>query len=228
MRLLLAEDDAALSTTVADFLRSHGYAVDLAEDGTEAAFLGSSEPYDVIVLDLGLPGISGLQVLQQWRVSGIKTPVLILTARGAWHEKVDGFRAGADDYLTKPFHSEELLVRLQALVRRAHGHAGGELQAGPLKLDEGRQSVSIHCADGRQEIELSGVEFRLLKYMMLQPGKILSASQIIEHVYDYNDEKESNVIEVYISRLRKRLGKSAILTKRGQGYVFNPDGICVH
>ncbi|ATX79425.1 DNA-binding response regulator, OmpR family, contains REC and winged-helix (wHTH) domain [Mariprofundus aestuarium] len=228
MRLLLVEDDTALSATVADFLRSHGYAVDLAEDGTEAAFLGSSEPYDVIVLDLGLPGLGGMQVLQQWRSSGITIPVLILTARGAWHEKVDGFRAGADDYLTKPFHSEELLVRLQALVRRAHGHAGGELQVGPLRLDEERQRVSIHCAGQEKTIELSGVEFRLLKYMMLQPGKILSASQLVEHVYDYNDEKESNVIEVYISRLRKRLGKSAILTRRGQGYVFNPDGVCDH
>lgn len=228
MRLLLVEDDADLSASVAAFLRKHGFAVDLSADGEDAAFLGASEPYDVIVLDLGLPGLSGLEVLQQWRAANLAVPVLILTARGAWHEKVEGFRAGADDYLTKPFHSEELLVRLQALVRRAHGQAKAELQAGPVSLDESTQSVSVHCEHRQETFELSGVEFRMLKYMMLQSGKILSASQLVEHVYDYNEDKDSNVIEVYISRLRKRLGKQAILTKRGQGYIFNPDGVCDH
>lgn len=227
MRLLLVEDDRALADSLAQFLRGHGFAVDLCSDGSEASYLGLSEPYDLVVLDLGLPGESGLQVLARWRGAGMAVPVLILTARDAWHEKVEGFRAGADDYLTKPFHSEELLVRLQALVRRAHGQSSAQLQAGPFTLDEETQQVTIQHPDGRRDqVELSGVEFRMLKYMMLNQGKILSSSQLVEHVYDYNEDKDSNVIEVYISRLRKRLGKQTIATKRGQGYIFLPDGAC--
>ncbi len=223
MRLLLVEDDKALSVEVAKQLERHGFAVDRVFDGAEAAFMGESEPYDAIVLDLGLPEMSGLDVLKQWRCKQITTPVLILTARGAWHEKVDGFRAGADDYLGKPFHEEELLARLEALIRRSKGVAAAQVECGGLKLDEATQSVEQLTGDKNVTIELTGVEFRLLRYMMLQPGHIFSESHLLEHVYDYDSEKESNVIEVYISKLRKKLGKERILTRRGQGYLFNPE-----
>lgn len=223
MRLLLVEDDKALSAEVAEQLERHGFAVDRVFDGAEAAFMGESEPYDAIVLDLGLPEMSGLDVLKQWRSKKISTPVLILTARGAWHEKVDGFRAGADDYLGKPFHEEELLVRLEALIRRSKGVAAAQIECGGLKLDEATQSVEQRIGNKKVTIELTGVEFRLLRYMMLQPGHIFSESHLLEHVYDYDSEKESNVIEVYISKLRKKLGKECILTRRGQGYLFNPE-----
>jgi DNA-binding response OmpR family regulator len=222
LRLLLVEDDKALSVEVAEQLERHGFAVDRVFDGAEAAFMGENEPYDAIVLDLGLPEMSGLDVLKQWRCKQITTPVLILTARGAWHEKVDGFRAGADDYLGKPFHEEELLARLEALIRRSKGVASAQVECGGLKLDEATQSVEQRTGDKNVTIELTGVEFRLLRYMMLQPGHIFSESHLLEHVYDYDSEKESNVIEVYISKLRKKLGKERILTRRGQGYLFNP------
>jgi two-component system OmpR family response regulator len=222
MRLLLAEDDAELAASLGRDLRQAGYAVDTVHDGEEALFMGSSEPYDVVVLDLGLPGLAGLEVLQQWRSRGVTTPVLILTARGAWHEKVDGFRAGADDYLTKPFHVEELLVRLQALMRRSHGMASGRIEAGDISLDEGRQ-----CAyQNGEEITLTGTEFRLLRYLMLHAGEVVSGPSLIEHVYDDAEDLDSNVIEVYISRLRKKLGKAYIQTRRGQGYVFDTDAAC--
>lgn len=224
MRLLLVEDDKALSAELSAQLTAEGFAVDCVFDGTEAAFMGESEPYDVAVLDLGLPGMSGIDVLRQWRGQGVSVPVLILTARGAWHEKVDGFRAGADDYLAKPFHHEELLARLEALVRRSKGVATARIECGSLKLDEATQQVE-HLINGKSVVsELTGVEFRLLRYLMLHPGHLFSESHLLEHVYDYDSEKESNVIEVYISRLRKKLGKGYILTRRGQGYVFNQDG----
>lgn len=224
MRLLLVEDDKALSAELSAQLTSEGFAVDCVFDGAEADFMGESEPYDVAVLDLGLPGMSGIDVLKQWRAKGVSVPVLILTARGAWHEKVDGFRAGADDYLAKPFHHEELLVRLEALVRRSKGVATAQIECGGLTLDEATQQVE-HPIDGKRVVsELTGVEFRLLRYLMLHPGHLFSESHLLEHVYDYDSEKESNVIEVYISRLRKKLGKGYILTRRGQGYVFNQDG----
>lgn len=222
MRLLLAEDDAELAASLGRDLRQAGYAVDTVHDGEEALFMGGSEPYDVIVLDLGLPRLSGLEVLQQWRASDMATPVLILTARGAWHEKVDGFRAGADDYLTKPFHVEELLARLQALMRRSHGMAAGKIEAGGIELDEGRQCA---CHKG-EEITLTGTEFRMLRYLMLHAGEVVSGPRLIEHVYDDAEDLDSNVIEVYISRLRKKLGKAYIQTRRGQGYVFDVDAEC--
>jgi len=223
MRLLLVEDDKALSAELTQQLEQHGFAVDTVFDGEEAAFMGENEPYDVIVLDLGLPEMSGIDVLKQWRSKQISTPVLILTARGAWHEKVDGFRAGGDDYLSKPFHVEELLVRLDALVRRSKGVATAQIECAGLKLDEATQSVEQSDKNGKVVIELTGVEFRLLRYLMLQPGHLFSESHLLEHVYDYDSEKESNVIEVYISKLRKKLGKERILTRRGQGYLFNPE-----
>jgi DNA-binding response OmpR family regulator len=228
LRLLLVEDDKGLSAELAGKLGEHGYVVDVVFDGKEAAFMGESEPYDAVILDLGLPELPGLDVLKQWRSKQVSVPVLILTARGAWHEKVDGFRAGADDYLSKPFHIEELLARLEALIRRSKGTSNIQIESGGLRLDEATQRVERQSGDKTESIELTGVEFRLLRYLMLQPGHLFSESHLLEHVYDYDSEKESNVIEVYISKLRKKLGKERILTRRGQGYMFNPDHACDH
>jgi len=225
MRLLLVEDELSLCQELAAELALRGYAVDSSHQGVDGAFMGESEPYDVIILDLGLPDLPGLEILSRWRQQGITTPVLILTARGAWHEKVEGFRAGADDYLTKPFHIEELAVRLQALLRRASGQVGKELRIGCLRLDEDRQMAQWQEHDRWRDIELTGVEFRLLRYFMFHPGKVMSSSQLVEHVYDFNDEKESNVIEVYVSRLRKKLNRDVIRTRRGQGYFLDPDSL---
>jgi len=224
MRLLLVEDDKQLSMELASRLQTSGFAVDQVYDGNEAQFMGESEPYDIIVLDLGLPEKPGLEVLRHWRSKAIDTPVLILTARDTWNEKVDGFRAGADDYLAKPFHFEELQVRLEALIRRAKGGtASAIIRAGNLTLDEATQTVERRIGNQAEKIELTGVEFRLLRYLMLQPGHIFSESHLLEHVYDYDAEKESNVIEVFVSRLRKKLGKECIRTRRGQGYCFVKD-----
>jgi two-component system OmpR family response regulator len=220
MRVLLVEDDPELGQQLKNDLARAGFAVDLADNGVDAEFLGDEEDYDLVVLDLGLPKRPGLEVLQNWRSRGNKVPVVILTARDAWHEKVDGFKAGADDYLAKPFHVEELLARVQAVVRRHNDQIGGdELQVAQLKLDEGKQTVTTA---GGEVFELTGTEFRLLRYFMLHPGRILSKSVLTEHVYDYDSDKDSNVIEVYINRLRQKLGKELIQTKRGQGYVFGP------
>jgi len=217
MRLLLVEDDAGLGASLKTGLEQQGFAVDWQDNGVDGQFMGEQEPYDAIVLDLGLPRRPGLEVLRNWRGGGLATPVLILTARDAWHEKVEGFQAGADDYLGKPFHVEELVARLNALIRRASGVARPDLQSNGLELDDSRQCV--RTADGR-DIELTGTEFRLLRYFMLHPGRILSKSQLAEHVYDYDSDKDSNVIEVYVRRLRLKLGDDLIETKRGQGYVF--------
>ncbi|MDQ6996842.1 MAG: response regulator transcription factor [Mariprofundus sp.] len=225
MRLLLVEDELSLCQELAAELALRGFAVDSSHQGVDGAFMGESEPYDVIILDLGLPDLPGLEILSRWRKQGITTPVLILTARGAWHEKVEGFRAGADDYLTKPFHIEELTVRLQALLRRASGQVGKELRIGCLRLDEDRQMAQWQERDRWHDIELTGVEFRLLRYFMFHPGKVMSSSQLVEHVYDFNDEKESNVIEVYVSRLRKKLNRDVIRTRRGQGYFLDSDSL---
>lgn len=216
MKLLLVEDNTDLARRLADDLRGRGYAVDTADNGVDAEHLGNEWPYDAVILDLGLPQRSGLEVLRHWRARGNAVPVLVLTARDAWHEKVDGFNAGADDYLAKPFHVEELAARLGALIRRSHTQAGGTVQYDGLVLDETRQSVR---KDG-VEIELSGAEFRLLRYLMLHPGQILSKSHLAEHLYDNASDPDSNVIEVYISHLRTKLGAAIITTRRGQGYVF--------
>jgi len=218
MRLLLVEDDPDLSQDIARRLTQAGYAVDCAYDGVSAYDLGSVEPYDAVVLDLGLPRRPGLEVLKAWRADGRRMAVLILTARDAWHEKVDGFKAGADDYLGKPFHIEELLARLDALIRRAHGSAGGvPLNTGGLRLDEARQRAEL--PDGRA-VELTGTEFRLLRYFMLHSGRVLSKDRLTEHVYAFDADKDSNVLEVYVNRLRHKLGRGVIETRRGQGYVF--------
>lgn len=217
MRLLIAEDDAALADRLRARLADAGYAVDVAADGVEAAHLGSTEPYDAVVLDLGLPRKAGLAVLREWRAAGNTVPVLILTARDGWSERVEGLQAGADDYLGKPFHVEELLARVQALLRRAAPVQATELRAGHWRLDEARQCLI--GADGREQ-PLTGTEFRLLRYFMRHPDEVLSKTRLSEHVYDYDAERDSNVIEVYVRRLRTLLGAECIETRRGQGYVF--------
>lgn len=217
MRVLIVEDDADLGAQLKRELERQGFAVDWESNGVDGEHMGTQEPYDAIVLDLGLPGRNGLDVLRHWRAAQIAIPVLILTARDAWHEKVEGFKAGADDYLGKPFHIEELVARINALIRRAAGVAQPALQLAGLVLDDTRQAVRTLTGE---DIELTGTEFRLLRYFMLNPGKILSKSQLAEHVYDYDSDKDSNVIEVYVRRLRQKIGAEHIETRRGQGYVF--------
>ena len=217
MRLLLAEDDEVLAAGLKKELMAAGYAVDVADNGVEAEYLGNEAIYDVVVLDLGLPQRNGIEVLRNWRSKGNSLPVIVLTARNAWHERVEGFKAGADDYLGKPFHAEELLARLEALLHRTSQQPGGTLKVSDLSLDEERQTVTT--PDG-QAHRLTGTEFRLLRYMLLHSGKVLSKTQLTEHIYNMDSDKDSNVIEVYIRRLRQLLGSDRIETLRGQGYVF--------
>jgi DNA-binding response OmpR family regulator len=217
MRLLLVEDDALLVASLRKELEQQGFAVDVALDGADGEFMGNEEPYDLVILDLGLPGRPGLEVLHNWRQRGNKVPVIVLTARDAWHERVDGFKAGADDYLGKPFHVEELLVRILALVRRSHGVVSPKLRSGGLELDEERQLVRL---EDDSEVNLTGTEFRLLRYFMLNPGKILSKTRLTEHVYEQDFDRDSNLIEVYVRHLREKLGSERIETRRGQGYIF--------
>jgi len=217
MRLLLIEDDNDLVRLLKKDLENAGFAVDVANEGVEAEFLGFEAIYDCAILDLDLPLRSGLEVLKNWREKGNTLPVLILTARDAWHEKVDGFKAGADDYLAKPFHTEELLMRIKALLHRVNQHSAGLLQVAGFSLDEEKQRVTT--TEG-VIIELTGIEFKLLRYLLLHPEKIISKSTLTEHIYDANSDKDSNVIEVYIRHLRRKLGNSIIETRRGQGYIF--------
>jgi len=198
-------------------LNRQGFAVDHTDNGVDAEYMGDMEPYDVVILDLGLPQRPGLEVLKNWRQKKNRMPVIVLTARDAWHERVDGFKAGADDYLGKPFHAEELIVRIQALIRRSHDMTGEALQSSGLTLDEERQQVTL--PDGKI-LDLTGTEFRLLRCFMLHPGQILSKTHLTEHVYDQDFDRDSNLIEVYIRRLRGKLGSGYITTKRGQGYIF--------
>ncbi|QJX03120.1 response regulator transcription factor [Alcanivorax sp. IO_7] len=217
MRLLLVEDSVDLADQLMPMLRDNGYAVDWLADGRDALVRAHDEPFDLAILDLGLPGLDGLEVLRRWREEGLAMPVLILTARDSWAERVDGLRAGADDYLTKPFHPDELLLRVQAVLRRSHGSSGGgRLEAGGLALDEARQSVW----DGDREMELTGAEFRMLRYFMLNPDRLLSKAALTEHLYDGESERDSNVVEVHVNRLRRKLGRDSIQTRRGQGYLF--------
>ena len=217
MRLLLVEDDRHLNDALQKDLKLAGFAVDAVMDGETAEFLGATEAYDIVVLDLGLPKLSGLEVLKRWRAANNPVPVIVLTARDAWYEKVDGFKAGADDYLGKPFHVEELLARIGALLKRLHGQSQSQIQKFGIVLDEDQQ---VAIVDETRRVELTAAEFRLLRYLMLHPGKVLSRSHLAEHIYQQGKDPDSNVVEVYIKRLRQKLGQSVIHTRRGQGYVF--------
>jgi DNA-binding response OmpR family regulator len=217
MRLLLAEDDDLLRSTLKRDFEAMGYAVDVAGDGERAEFLGATEHYDAAVLDLGLPRLPGLDVLRRWREAGNALPVIVLTARDQWHERVEGLKAGADDYLGKPFHFEELAARVAALLRRGKVHTQ-RLAACGIELDEEEQAVIV---DGTRVENLTALEFRLLRCFMRQRGKVLSKAWLGEHVYEQDADPDSNVIEVYINRLRRKLGKDLIQTRRGQGYVFD-------
>lgn len=216
MRLLLVEDDPKLGPRLADDLKVKGFAVDINTLGVDAEFMGDEVSYDAVILDIGLPDISGLEVLRNWRNKGNSLPVLILTARDDWQERVDGFQAGADDYLGKPFHFEELLERINALIRRTKKRPTNKLECASIVLDENKQIVHKN----KKEYALTGTEFRLLRYMMMHQNEILSKGHLTEHIYDDSSDKDSNVIEVYIRRLRNILGNEIIKTKRGQGYIF--------
>ncbi|AWK87710.1 response regulator [Azospirillum thermophilum] len=214
MRILVVEDDPTLSRQLRDTLTAEGYAVDTAPDGEEGGFLGETEPYDAVVLDLGLPKVDGLTVLRSWRRQGIAVPVLILTARDHWHDKVEGIDAGADDYLAKPFRMEELQARLRALIRRAKGHAAAEIACGPILLDTRSGRVTV---DGRV-VDLTSFEYRVLAYLMHRKGQVVSRTELTEHVYAQDFDRDSNTIEVFVGRLRRKLGVEAIRTVRGLGY----------
>jgi len=214
MRILIVEDDPDLGRQLAEALGQSGYVVDLARDGEEGWHLGDTEPYDAAVLDLGLPRMDGVRVLEKWRAAGRDMPVLILTARDRWSEKVAGFDAGADDYLTKPFVTEELLARLRALLRRAAGHASAVIELGDLRVDtrSGRASVA------GTPVRLTAHEYRVLSYLMHHQGRVVPRTELTEHIYDQDFDRDSNTIEVFIGRLRRKIGPERIVTERGLGY----------
>lgn len=220
MRLLVVEDDKDINRQLVSALQQAGYAVDAAFDGEEGHYLGDSEPYDAVVLDIGLPKRDGISILEQWRKDGRNMPVLILTARDRWGDKVQGFDAGADDYVAKPFHMEEVLARLRALVRRAAGHARSEITVGPVRLDTRAGRVIV---DGNH-IKLTSHEYRLLAYLIHHQGRIVSRTELVEHLYDQDFDRDSNTIEVFVGRLRKKLGVDIIQTVRGLGYLIAPNG----
>lgn len=220
MRLLVVEDDPDLNRQIVGALTDAGYVVDKAMDGEEGHFLGDTEPYDAVVLDLGLPVIDGVSVLEKWRRAGKKMPVLILTARDRWSDKVAGFDAGADDYVAKPFHMEEVLARIRALLRRSAGHATSEITCGPLMLDTKSARVTVNGS----AVKLTSLEFRLLAYLMHHKGKVVSRTELVEHLYDQDFDRDSNTIEVFVGRLRKKLGVDVLHTIRGMGYcISEPD-----
>lgn len=214
MRLLVVEDDNDLNRQLVSALKDAGYVVDSAHDGETGHFLGETEPYDAVVLDLGLPVMDGVSILENWRRAGRTMPVLILTARDRWSDKVTGFDAGADDYVSKPFHMEEVLARIRALLRRSAGHSTSELRCGPIELDTRSARVAV---DGRA-VKLTSLEYRLLAYMMHHKDRVLSRSELIEHLYDQDFDRDSNTIEVFVGRLRKKLAVDVIETVRGLGY----------
>jgi two-component system OmpR family response regulator len=219
MRILVVEDDANLNRQIKEALTEGGYAVDVAFDGEEGHFLGDTEPYDAVVLDIGLPQMDGLSVLEEWRRAGKTMPVLLLTARDRWSDKVQGIDAGADDYVAKPFHMEEILARIRALVRRAAGHASNEIVAGTVRLDVKAGRVTV---DG-QSVKLTSHELRLLSYLMHHKGKVVSRTELTEHLYDQDFDRDSNTIEVFVGRLRKKLPEECIQTVRGLGYQILED-----
>ncbi len=220
MKILLVEDDPKLAEKVKEALHKKSYAVDIVNNGVEAEFIGDESPFELIILDLGLPQRSGKQVLKNWRKKGNKTPVLVLTARNDWLERVEGLKMGADDYVGKPFYMEELLARVSAVIRRYHGEAATGLKQSGIYLDEERQ-VAISVSG--TEHALTRIEYRLLHYFMTHPGVILSKNRLIEHVYEGDTEHDENIIEVYVRRLRNKIGKNVIQTRRFQGYFINKD-----
>ncbi|MBR9727703.1 response regulator [Shewanella intestini] len=220
MKLLLVEDNPLLVTELEKQLKNAGYVTDVTDKAVEADYLISETKYDCVILDIGLPDGNGLTLLESWRKKGFSTPVIMLTARSQWHEKVEGFNAGADDYLGKPFHAQELLARIQALIHRAHGRinsSSNEISVAGVTLDENEQKVTVEG----NVYDLTAMEFRLLKIFLMSPKKLLSKASLTEKLYQFDDEKESNVVEVYVTHLRKKLGKTAIETRRGQGYIFH-------
>jgi len=217
MRILLVEDDTDLQRLLKKALGDAGYVVDVAGDGEEGHFLGDTEPYDAVILDLGLPKMDGVRVLQQWRKAGKTMPVLILTARDRWSDKVAGFDAGADDYLAKPFYTEELLARVRALLRRAAGIATSEIEVGPLCIDTRASRVTL---DGNP-VKLTSLEYRLLSYLAHHKGRVVSRTELVEHLYDQDFDRDSNTIEVFVGRLRKKLEADLIQTVRGLGYCLD-------
>tara|TARA_R110002020_G_scaffold36451_7_gene109620 strand:+ start:1726 stop:2385 length:660 start_codon:yes stop_codon:yes gene_type:complete len=219
MRILVVEDDINLNRQIKDALTEGGYAVDVAFDGEEGHFLGDTEPYDAVVLDIGLPQMDGLSVLEAWRRAGKTMPVLLLTARDRWSDKVQGIDAGADDYVAKPFHMEEVLARIRALVRRAAGLASNEIVCGQVRLDVRSGKVTV---DG-QSVKLTSHELRLLTYLMHHKGKVISRTELTEHLYDQDFDRDSNTIEVFVGRLRKKLPEDCIQTVRGLGYQIAED-----
>ncbi|MFO8025285.1 response regulator transcription factor [Thiohalophilus sp.] len=218
MRILVVEDEPTLRRQLQTLLEQHGYAVDTAGDGREALFQGEEFPLDLAVVDLGLPELSGIEVIHRWREAGRDFPILILTARGRWQEKVEGLEAGADDYMAKPFHDEELLARVRALLRRAHGQARPIIRSGPITLDMRTRTLSLH----EQPQELTAYEYRVAEYLILNSEKIVSKTELTEHIYDQDFDRDSNVIEVFVGRLRKKLDGDGTLkpieTLRGRGY----------
>ena len=221
MRLLVVEDDPELNRQLVEALSDAGYAVDRAYDGEEGQYLGETEPYDAIVLDIGLPKLDGISVLESWRRAGKVTPVLILTARDRWSDKVQGFDAGADDYVAKPFNMEEVLARLRALLRRASGHASAEMTCGPVRLDTRSGRVTVEG----NAVKLTSHEYRLLSYLMHHAGRVVSRGELVEHLYDQDFDRDSNTIEVFVGRLRKKLDCDVIQTVRGLGYLLAaPEG----
>lgn len=220
MRLLVVEDDPDLNRQLSAALTEAGYAVDSALDGEEGQFLGDTEPYDAVILDIGLPKLDGISVLEEWRRAGHKMPVLILTARDRWSDKVAGIDAGADDYVAKPFHMEEILARVRALLRRAVGHASSEIEFGDVRLDTKAARVTV---DGNP-IKLTSLEFRLFSYLMHHKDRLVPRMELIEHLYEQDFDRDSNTVEVFIGRLRKKLGSDVIKTVRGLGYLVGEAG----
>jgi DNA-binding response OmpR family regulator len=218
MRILIVEDEPRISDAIKSSLSAAGYACDVSEDGEDAWFRGDTESYDLVVLDLGLPKMDGLAVLKRWRASGRDMPVLVLTARGAWPERVEGIDAGADDYLAKPFRTEELLARARALIRRAAGHGSALLQAGDLSLDTRQMRILV----SGEPVQASPLEYRLIAYLMHHKGRVIPPHELIEHLYGDDDARNANALEALIMRLRKKLGAEAIETRRGFGYLI-PD-----
>jgi two-component system, OmpR family, response regulator len=214
MRLLVVEDDPNLNRQLVTALTDAGYVVDTATDGEEGHYLGDTNPYDAVILDLGLPVLDGVSVLEKWRRANRKMPVLILTARDRWSDKVSGFDAGADDYVTKPFNMEEILARIRALVRRAAGQATSELTCGPVSLDTKGNRVTVNG----MPVKLTSLEYRVLEYLMMHMGKVISRTELVEHLYDQDFDRDSNTVEVFVGRLRKKLGVDILHTIRGMGY----------